>query len=192
MRCKTHNIGFTLYPFGYYPYSRHTLAPVDIEGNLLTSSDDDTSLFIGTLFEAAVDAADGIAWRSQSDAGSLDMRFPTQVRHIQRATILLGIAPEISHYLREETAQILTVPGQFLDEASGQITLSKCGFKCCGNEICKLLQYIPTGSFFARLAEAGTCAGLWKAPTFVINNMLKPSSFHKVRMRGSPEKKGDH
>ncbi len=190
MRCKTHKIGFTLYPLGYYPYSRHTLAPVDMEGNLLTRSDEDTSLFIGTLFEAATDAAGGIPWLSGSDAGSLDLRFPTQIRHMQRAAILLGIAPETGHYLREETAQILTLPGQLLNEASGQITLSDCGFQCCGNEICKLLQYIPTGSLFNRLAEAGASAGLWKAPTFVINNRLQQSSFHRVRMRGSPEKKG--
>ncbi len=192
MRCKTHKIGFTLYPLGYYPYSRHTLAPVDMEGNLLTRSAEDTSLFIGTLFEASTDAANGILWQRESNDGLLKPRFPTQIRHMQRAAILLGIAPETGHYLREETAQILTLPGQLLNETSCQISHSKCGFQCCGNEICKLLQYIPTGSLFDRLAEAGASAGLWKAPTFVINNMLQPSSFHKVRIRGSPEKKGDH
>ena len=161
-----------------------------MEGHLLTRSDEDISLFIGTLFEAATDAADGIPWASQSNAGSLNLRFPTQIRHMQRAAILLGIAPETSHFLREEIAQILTLPGQLLNEAGTQITLSNCGFQCCGNEICKLLQSIPTGSLFDRLAEVGASVGLWKAPMFVINNMLQPSSFHRVRMRGSPEKKG--
>jgi len=55
MRCKKHG-GFTIYPPGYYPHSRHTLAPVDMEGDPLVESDDGRSLLTGTLFEAASDA----------------------------------------------------------------------------------------------------------------------------------------
>lgn len=192
MRCKTHKIGFTLYPSGYYPYSRHTLAPVDMEGNQLARSDKNTSLLVGTLFEAAVDAANGIPWQSESNAGHLTPRFPTQIRHIQRAAILLGIAPDTGQYLREETAQILTVPGQLLHNTTNQINLPTCGYQCYGNEICHVLQYIPAETLFERLAEAGASAGLWAAPYFLINNMLQPSSFRRVRMRGSPKEKGDH
>jgi hypothetical protein len=191
MRTKKHG-GFTLYPPGFYPYSRHTLAPVDIEGNPLTKPDDKSSVLIGTLFEAASDADNGTKWQVGSNDGLLKPRFITQLRHIKRAAIILGIDPDTDQYVREETAQILMLPGQLLNEASSQITYSACGFQRCGNEICKLLQYIPTGSLFDRLAEAGASAGLWKAPTFVVNNMLWPSSFHRVRMRGSPKGKGDH
>lgn len=192
MRCKTHGIGFTLYPPGYYPYSRHTLAPVDMEGNRLTRSDDDTSLFVGTLFEAAADAANGIAWQSESNDGLLKLRFPTQIRHIQRAATLLGIDPDTEQYLREETAQILTIPGQLLNDTINQINLSTCAYQSWGKEICRIVQDIPTETLFERLAEAGASAGLWAVPFFLINNMFQPSSFRRVRMRGSPEKKGDH
>ena len=193
MRCKTHKIGFTLYPFGYYPYSRHTLAPVDMEGNLLTKSyDKKTSLFIGTLFEAATDAAGGIAWDKESTDGKLKLRFISQIRHMQRATILLGIAPETRNYLREEIAQILSVSGQAIIDISIQTAQFSCDYQCNGNNICNLLQQIPRGTLFERLAETGASVGLWKEPLFVTNNTLQLSSFHRVRMRGSPYKKGDH
>ncbi len=185
MRCKTHGIGFTLYPPGYYPYSRHTLAPVDMEGNRLTRSDDDTSLFVGTLFEAAADAANGILWQSESNDGLLKLRLPTQIRHIQRAATLLGIDPDTEQYLREETAQILTIPGQLLNDTINQINLSTCAYQSWGKEICRIVQDIPTETLFERLAEAGASAGLWAVPFFLINNMFQPSTFRRVRMRGS-------
>ena len=192
VRCEKHKIGFTLYPPGYYPYSRHTLAPVDAEGNQLTNSDKDISLFVGTLFEAATDAADGTLWASESKDGSFDPRLSTQVRHLQRSAGLFALVPDIEQYLREETAQILAVPGQVLSDIATQFSLSTCGYQCYGREICNILQCIPAETLFERLAEAGASAGLWPSPLFMINNMLKPSSFHRVRTRGSPRKKGDH
>ncbi len=192
MRCKTHALGFTLYPYGYYPYSRHTLVPVDIEGNQLTKSDANSSLLIGTLFEAAEDAADGIQWQIGSNEGSLQPRYLTQLRHIQRAAILLGIDPDTGEYRREEAAQILTVAGQLLHDTSNQINLSTCGHQCYGEGICNIFQCIPTGMLFERLAEAGAIAGLWPTPIFLVNNKPELSLFHRVRTRGSPKKKGDH
>lgn len=192
MRCKTHKIGFTLYPYGYYPYSRHTLAPVDMEGNLLTKSYPKDSLFIGTLFEAATDAGNGIPWPSASEADSMKPRFPTQIRHMWRSTILLGVAPGMEQSLREEISQLLTLPGQLLNDTSNQIVLSTCGYQCWGKEICTLLQHIPAGTLFERLVEVGANAGLWPQPLFLTNNMLQQSPFHRVRMRGSPKKTGDH
>lgn len=193
VRCAEHKIGFTLYPPGYYPYSRHTLTPVDSEGNRLTRSDDDISLFAGTLFEAATDAATSTPWPSESEENSLVPRFPTQVRHLQRAVTLLGIAPDIEQYLREEIAQLLRIPGQLLNDITSQINLPTCGYQCRGMAICNVLQHIPAETMLERLAEAGACVDFWPAPFFLDdNNMLKPSSFYKVRTRGSPKKKGDH
>ena len=192
VRCEKHKVGFTLYPPGYYPYSRHTLAPVDAEGNQLTSSDNDISLFIGTLFEAATDAADAILWPRESEEGSFDPRLSTQVRHLQRATVILAIAPDIEQYVREETAQLLGIPGQLLSDISNQINQTTCSYQCHGKEICNILQSIPAETLFEHLAEAGAGAGLWPSPLFLTSNILQPSPFHRVRTRGSPRKKGDH
>jgi hypothetical protein len=163
-----------------------------MEGNPLTESDDNSSLLVGTLFEAASDAADGIQWQIGSNDGLLKPRFITQLRHIQRAAILLGIDPDTELYVREETAQILTIPGQCLFDATGKNNLSTSGYQCYGRAICHILQCIPVEMLFERLAEAGAGAGLCATPLFLTNNIPHKSSFHRVRMRGSPEKKGDH
>ena len=184
--CKVHTIGFTLYPPGYYPYSRHTLAPVDSEGNQLTRSDDELSLYAGTLFAAATDAAAGKSWPYESEENSLDPRFPTQIRHLQRTILLLGIAPETDVHLREEIAQILGVQGQLLSDSSRKIDLPVCGYQCYGSAICDILQHIPTETMFERLTETGVGIGLWPAPFFLNNNLLQPSSFRRVRTRASP------
>jgi len=184
MRCKKHG-GFTIYPPGYYPHSRHTLAPVDMEGDPLVESDDGRSLLTGTLFEAASDAAHGIQWQIESNDGLFKPRFSTQLRHIQRAAILLGIAPDTEPYLREEIAHILSVPGQILNDCSNQIHLSICEYQRNGKEICHILQCIPAEMLFERFAETGAGAGLWATPLFFTNNILQQSPFHRVRMRGS-------
>lgn len=184
--CKTHKIGFTLYPPGYYPYSRHTLAQLDSEGNQLTRSNDDFSLFAGTLFEAANDAAQGIPWPSESGENSLQARFPTQLRHLQRALVLLGIASGTEPFLREERAQLLGVQGQILSDSAREINLPACGYQRQGMTICAILQHIPAETMFERLAEAGASAGLWPSPLVLNNNLLQPSSFRRVRTRASP------
>jgi len=192
MRCKTHNRGFTLYPPGYYPYSRHTLAPVDPEGNLLSVSGD-THLFAGTLFEAAQDAAAGIAWPSESEKNSLELRFSTQIRHLQRAIILFGLDPATTLCQQEETAEILQISGQLLRDCAKRILSPKCGYQACGKAICHVLEQIPTmTALFERLAEVGAGAKLWPAPFFQDGKILRPSLFRRVRTRGSPNKKGDH
>jgi len=162
-----------------------------MEGNPLIKSDD-SSLLLGTLFEAASDAADGIQWQIGSNDGLLKPRFITQLRHIQRAAILLGIAPDIEQSVREETVQILRIPGQHLSDATREISLCNSEYQCYGREICHILQCIPAEMLFERLAEAGVGAGLWVTPLFFTNNILQKSPFHRVRMRASPEKKGDH
>lgn len=192
MRCKTHKRGFTLYPPGYYPYSRHTLAPVDLEGNPLSVSEKETRQYSGTLFEAAQDASDGVAWAAESYENSLQMRFSTQVRHLQRAIVLFGLDPAARLFQREETAKILQIPGQLIHDCAKRILAPRCGYEAYGKAIYTILKQIPTMTLFERLAEVGAGAKLWAAPFFQDGEMLRSSLFRKVRTRGSPNKKGDH
>lgn len=191
MRCTTHNRGFTLYPPGYYPYGRHTLAPVDPEGNLLPVSDDDTPLFAGTLFHAALDASAGVAWPRESEENSLIPRFSTQKRHLCRAAVLLGLDPAAEPSHREETAEILQVPGQTLNNSADKILQPNIGYQAFGKAICAVLAQTPyVATIFERLAEVGAGAGLWSAPFFQDRQTLRPSLFRRVRTRGSPMEKG--
>jgi hypothetical protein len=191
MRCTTHDRGFTLYPPGYYPYSRHTLAPVDPEGNLLTVSGD-PPLFTGTLFNAALDASAGIAWPRASEENSLMPRFSTQMRHLRRAAVLLGLDPASEPRHREEAAEILQVPGQIIHDHARQILQPNIGYQAYGKAIRAVLAQTPcVATIFERLAEVGAGAGLWAAPFFLDRQTLRPSLFRRVRTRGSPkEKKG--
>ncbi len=94
MRCSTHEKGFTIYPPGWFPYGRKALAPVALDGSRI-SSEDGARGFAGTYFDAALDAVNKSAWPRQSDTGSIEPRFATQSRHLERSSFLLGIFPSL-------------------------------------------------------------------------------------------------
>jgi hypothetical protein len=55
----------------------------------------------GTLFEAAVDAAEGRAWSRSSEAVSADGRWwTTQGRHLRRCTGIVGVAADLADSVR--------------------------------------------------------------------------------------------
>ena len=192
MVCDEHHIGFTLYPPGFYPYSRHTLAPVAPNGSQLIEQSDCNS-FTGTIFDAALDAMGGLVWDRESSTGSQTPRFITQCRHIERIAQLLGIGPEQNVIQREETSQILTVPGQLLHDCASKFNhtpnIPTVIYK--GTIISNILEEIPiTATIFERLAEIGAGAGLWPAPFFCNpTKNIQRSPFSSIRTRGSPSKK---
>lgn len=191
MVCEEHGIGFTLYPPGFYPYSRHTLAPVAPGGNRLVVQSGCNS-FTGTIFDAAIDAKGELFWDRESANGSLGLRFTTQCRHIERIAQLLGIGLGQDAIQREETAQILMVPGQLLHDCTTKFNDSPTTpIVVKGTIISDILEEIPvTATIFERLAEIGAGAGLWPTPFFCNPaNHVQPSPFSSIRTRGSPSKK---
>jgi hypothetical protein len=163
MRCSTHNKGFTIYPPGWVPYGRKALAPVALDGDRISSSEG-ANRFEETYFEAALDAVNQCAWPHQSSAGSLEPRFTTQTRHLQRSSLLLGIYPSFHQRLREETAQILDVPGQLLHDGAALIK-KQTGYHGLGKACCHILESIPASNWlFESLAEAGANVCLWPSP----------------------------
>lgn len=190
MVCKEHNIGFTLYPPGYYPYSRHTLAPVSADGSLLVEQTDNHR-FSGTLFDAPLDAAAGNVWCQESTEDSLTPRLTTQNRHLEGIARLFGIGADDEPRHREEVSQILMVPGQLLHDSATSLK-NGSGTRDKGTTISRILDHIPVyGTIFERLAEVGAGAGLWPTPLFCSprNSLLHPTPFHPIRTRGSPDKK---
>lgn len=190
--CKEHNIGFTLYPPGYYPHSRHTLAPVSPDGSLLVQQRD-SHRFSGTLFDAPLDAAAGNVWQQESTENSLTPRLTTQNRHLERIARLFGIGEESAPRQQEEVSQILMVSGQLLHDST-VLLKNGCGTIKRGTIISRILDQIPVYmTIFERLVEVGAAAGLWTTPLFCSPRhlTLHKTPFHPVRTRGSPVKNGD-
>lgn len=188
--CKEHNLGFTLYPPGYYPYSRQTLAPVSADGRLLAEKTDEHR-FSTTLFAAPLEAAAGNVWLQESVAGSMQPRRTTQKRHLERIARLFGFGEDGNARHREEVSQILMVSGQLLHDCS-TLLATATALKTRGRIITKILNRIPLlATIFERLAEIGAGARLWQPPLFCRPGVhgLHPSPFHPVRTRGAPEKK---
>ncbi len=188
--CKEHDIGFTLYPPGFYPYGRQKLAQVSADGSLVV--EEDSHRFSDTLFDAALDAAVGDVWHQESTNNSLTPRLTTQNRHLDRIIRLFGIGGDEKPRQREELSQILMIPGQLLHDctASLQDIISP---RLKGKIICRILDKIPFFvNIFERLVEIGAGAGLWPTPLFCKSRgLLQLTPFHPVRTRGAPEKNGD-
>mgnify|MGYP001585605896 CR=1 FL=1 len=102
--CRTHHVAFTLYPPGHVPYGRVAIAPVDPEGRLLREptehearevagsvegdSDAGSLAWGATLFRAAQDAAQGVAWPRVSSGAE---GWRTQGRWIVLGATILGL-----------------------------------------------------------------------------------------------------
>jgi hypothetical protein len=188
MRCRAHRKGFTIYPPGHVPYGQKPVAAVAPDGSWIAGKGG-TKRFAGTCFDAALDAADNHPWPHASYDGNLHPRFRTQLRQLDRLTLLLAIKPDPpAADLREEISTILSVPGQVLHD-SADLVLEQSGFRTLGTAICSVLETIPeTSTLFERIAEAGAVARLWPAPYFwdYQHQMLKTSPFRRVRTRASP------
>jgi hypothetical protein len=161
--CKTHRISFTIYPPGYAPYGRQLLAPASPDNGPI-QKDSGSPFFADTCFEAAIDAAHSIFWPYESLAGSLAPRRITQKRHLDRAALILGVAPGLSERVREELATILSISGQLLHD--GAALIKRCpGVQILGKTIHRILNAIEKSpSIFERLAEAGAKVRLWPPP----------------------------
>jgi hypothetical protein len=185
IRCSSHKIGFTIYPPGYVPHARQQLAPVAPDGHLITEKSG-TQLFRGTYFDAALDAAVGHFWPCESATGSLSARYCTQKRHLSRALLLLGIQPGLHERLREETAQILAVPGQLLLDSAIQ---AHANYQNQGQAICHVLNALePSSSLFECLADAGAGICLWPALELwdPQRKIFRLSPYRSIRTRASP------
>ncbi len=197
LRCLAHSLGFTLYPPGHVPYGRQRLAPVAPDGTIILPADlsdsggaeaDREPFFADTIFDAALSAADSHPWPRESKKNSLHPLFSTQETHLNFASVLLGIAPEVDERQREATAQILAVPGQLLHDLALVVT-ERPGYRSCGEAVCKVLDALADKPLlFERLAEAGANADFWPSPDFwdPRRGLLAPSPFRRVGTRASP------
>ena len=141
VRCVVHGRSFTVYPPGFTPYSRRRLVPRQ-------------DRWEATMFEAALDAAEGERW---SDVGDQGGWWSTQRRHIARLGVLLGLAGD--DRAGEEAAQALKVDLHVLFGA--RKAFGSKGFRHSGGAIVEVLDaLLRAGSdVLRRLLRVGVVTG---------------------------------
>ncbi len=161
MRCRAHQCAFTIYPPGHVPYGRHRVAPVDLEGHA-TGTMDQPLHWRWTLFDAALDAAEGHAWDRARMGGSA-WWWCSQGRLLSLALDLVGVAPEQSLDLRHRLAEALAVDTLTMLEGVAAIAAHP-GYRSRGQAVVAVLIAIPRQGVLDRVLRAGWLAGCWGPP----------------------------
>lgn len=161
-KCRAHKQAFTLYPPGFAPYRRQPVALETIEGQRVRTGAKRRHRFAGTVFQAAIDAAAGVAWHREH-RGTTHRWWTTQLRHLALAVYLVGVAPELGAKERDEIADVLRVDTLTLHEQA-QALRHKTGYQARGLAVCEILDAIPSDRFLAdRLLEVGHTTRRWGA-----------------------------
>ena len=157
--CKSHPQGrYTLYPPGHFPYGRKPVAPYSPSGELLLVIETNRAPWEMTIFAAAVDAAVGERWSSESLWDDPLCRR-TQGRRLELTGRLLGVHPKLEDEVRELIATRLSVATMTL--LTGAKTWA-VDWKMRGEAILKVLEAIPNQvSLLDRMVAAGAVGGLW-------------------------------
>ncbi|MDP2958880.1 MAG: hypothetical protein Q8N53_20820 [Longimicrobiales bacterium] len=160
--CSAHPLGrYTLYPPGHVPYGRKPAVPCSPSGGLLRDAVTGEPPWEATLFAAAVDAAGGERWPSDSPAGD-PRRWRTQGRRLELAGRLVGVHAEIDDAARERIATRLGVPTLRLRTAAREWAAS---WTMRGAAVLAVLLAVSVdGALLDRILAAGALGGLWAEP----------------------------
>jgi len=137
VRCYTHGQAFTVYPAGYVPYARTSLEP---------------SPMALSLFLAAFDASKGKRWRG---ARCSMPSWPTQLRHLARAGVWLGLCGGLQERAAEELGVALHEHG------AAALCFSQGGYQARGVAVFTVLKLLEGGeALWPRLLRIGHAVGL--------------------------------
>jgi hypothetical protein len=161
MRCREHGRSFSVYPPGHVPYGRRALARVAFDGAAIVDAAGGAKPADGTLFEAAADAAAGVAWGREDDGtGS----WSYQLRQMKRSAQLLGLTSPAPLADAAAVAELLAVDTLLVMEQRAVLAVGP-GYVGRGAAVMKVFMALQKGpSLVDRLAEAGYQAGLWGQP----------------------------
>lgn len=165
-RCRPHRRSFTLYPCGFAPHGRVPIAAVDPRGTQILAPSGQPGLeaaWRGTPFEAALDAAQGVAWPRTGAGSRRDGRWwRTQGRWLALEATVLGIAVLAAG--RVAIAAGLEVPALALQDAALAYQEAR-GYRMRGAAILSVLSVLPPSLQIAgRLLGSGALSGRWGTP----------------------------
>jgi hypothetical protein len=183
MRCCNHCISFSVYPPGWTPYGRKSLAPVDHLGRIIVA-EMEASPWRETLFDAVFDAAAGVFW--SEEVNSLGPSVPesatsatvhcrqTQRRHIKGAMRLFGLDVASTTRDRETVSRELRLNLAILHEGSVRIRDGPT-MAAWGREGARVLSELPAmNSSISGLLVLGEGRGLW-GPMLHRRSLEKPA-----------------
>jgi hypothetical protein len=158
MKCQRHG-HFTLYPMGHLPYSRTSVAPVNVAGDALRSTHaDGLATWRGTIFEAPLRACHGSSWYRDLGSDALSHR------HTLRAGAILGLSPDIGALQVEQIRAELRLPGLDHVQARRAYAASE-DHAGRARAIVPLLGFLASEpSLCERILRAGALAGTWGQP----------------------------
>lgn len=185
--CTAHPEGrYTLYPPGHVPYGREAVVPSSPAGPLLSEGPTGRPAWEATAFAAAVDAARGERWPSESPWED-ERRRRTQGRRLEWLGRLVGVHPDLDEGARERIAARLGVVTLMLRTAARRWAGS---WRARGSAVLGVLEALPVdGSLLDRVLAAGAVALLWPRPWRwdpVRGRWLPPRSGGPERRAGAP------
>ncbi len=158
--CTVHPQGrYTLYPPGHYPYGRVAVVASSASGSVLREGESPRRpAWAMTVFAAALDAARGERWPSESPADDRRRRR-TQGRRLELAGRLVGVHPDLDAGARERVATRLGVATMTL--ASGARKWSMNWTQRGAAVLAVLMALALDGALLDRLLAAGVMVGVW-------------------------------
>ncbi len=161
-RCRPHGCGFTLYPPGYAPYRQQPVLKLAPDGSAVCTEEEGLGGdFSETVFHAALDGSNHLAWARDGNTVPSDRYWSTQVRHVGLAAALVGVAHDLTALARDAVATAMSASRMTQQELS-----SASGFRAVGTAVCRMLRQLR-GSAAARastLLFCGYIAGHWGEP----------------------------
>lgn len=164
-----HGPGYRLYPPGYGPYQRESVAPLDSAGELVLVGDGEATGKPGmlawhrTFFAAVLDAAEGKGWSRESPADN-PRRRRTQRRYLELCATLLGLSSEMEDEVCQRIAACLGIAWLALSDLRA-VYRSEQTYLTRGRVIAAALEMVPVDRTLShRLLTAGFIAGLWGRP----------------------------
>ena len=188
-RCRRHNKKFTAYPPGYAPFLRKPLVSLAVNG-LGLSRDEPGSVLSNTIFQAALDAAQGKTW-PKGVVTPTEQCFMTQTRRLRRIARLLGISPHMGTRERERVVVgCLEIPVLAAHEAHQSLEKNH-GYQSLGRNMRRVLCELASGfRVYERMLESGYLNGFWGRPhvlsTFAFVDRLERLGKPGMESRAGP------